>query len=57
VRIRQPERAGSSLPGDVSREADIVEEILRIYGYNQVEISEEVHSTLSHSPKPDKARW
>ncbi len=41
---------------DVSREADIVEEILRIYGYNQVEISEEVHSTLSHSPKPDKAR-
>lgn len=41
---------------DVQREADIVEEVLRIYSYNQVEISDEVHSTLSHTPKPDKAK-
>ncbi|RPH34509.1 MAG: phenylalanine--tRNA ligase subunit beta [Bacteroidales bacterium] len=38
---------------DVQREADIVEEILRIYGYNNVEFSEKVNSTLSYSKKPD----
>ncbi len=38
---------------DVQREADIVEDILRIYGYNNVEFSEKVNSTLSYSKKPD----
>lgn len=38
---------------DVKREADVIEEILRIYGYNNVGISEQVHSTLSYAPKPD----
>jgi phenylalanyl-tRNA synthetase beta chain len=33
---------------------DVVEEILRIYGYNNVEISEHVHSTLSYVEKPNK---
>jgi phenylalanyl-tRNA synthetase beta chain len=39
---------------DVTREADVIEEILRIYGYNNVEISDALHSSLSYSPKPDK---
>ena len=39
---------------DVTREADVVEEILRIYGYNHVELPERLFSTLVLSPKPDK---
>ena len=39
---------------DVQREADLVEDILRIYGYNNVEIPQAVHSTLSYAPRPDK---
>jgi phenylalanyl-tRNA synthetase beta chain len=38
---------------DVQREADVVEDILRVYGYNNVEFSEKVSSTLSYSKKPD----
>lgn len=38
---------------DVTREADIVEEILRIYGYNNIASSHSVKSTLSYAPKPD----
>ncbi len=41
---------------DVQRPADVVEEILRIYGYNQVDISESLHSTLSYIEKPDKEK-
>jgi len=39
---------------DVTREADVTEEILRIYGYNNIEVSEMLHASLSYSPKPDK---
>jgi phenylalanyl-tRNA synthetase beta chain len=38
---------------DVTREADVIEDILRIYGYNNIEIAEKVNSTLSYAPKPD----
>ncbi len=38
---------------DVTREADVIEEILRIYGYNNVEMPQEVHSTLVYAQKPD----
>jgi phenylalanyl-tRNA synthetase beta chain len=38
---------------DVQREADVVEEILRVYGYNNVEFSDKVVSTLSYSEKPE----
>ncbi len=38
---------------DVTREADVVEEILRIYGYNNIEIPSQVLSAISHAPKPD----
>jgi len=38
---------------DVDREADVIEEILRIYGYNNIEIGERLNATLSYRPKPD----
>ncbi len=38
---------------DVTREADIIEEILRIYGYNNIEISTDVKSAISYAPKID----
>ena len=41
---------------DVHREADVIEEILRIYGYNNVEIDEHVNSILFYSNKPDKEK-
>ena len=41
---------------DVQREADVIEEILRIYGFNRVEIGSGVRSTLSWSEKPDKEK-
>ena len=41
---------------DVQREADLVEDVLRIYGYNNVEIPVQVRSTLSYGVKPDRNR-
>ncbi len=41
---------------DVTRPADVVEEILRIYGYNNVEIPGKMHSSIVISPKPDKEK-
>ena len=41
---------------DVQREADLIEDVLRVYGYNNIEVSDHVNSTLSYAPKPDKAR-
>ncbi len=41
---------------DVHREADVIEEILRIYGYNNIEIDEHVNSTLYFAEKPDRER-
>lgn len=38
---------------DVRRDVDVIEDILRIYGYNNIEIPQIVHSTLSYAPKPD----
>jgi phenylalanyl-tRNA synthetase beta chain len=38
---------------DVQRECDVIEDILRIYGYNNIEIPMEVNSTLVYSEKPD----
>jgi len=38
---------------DVTREVDVIEEILRIYGYNNIGISDQVQSTLSYAPSPD----
>jgi phenylalanyl-tRNA synthetase beta chain len=41
---------------DVKQEADVIEEILRIYGYNNVEVDMHVNSTLSYPEKPDKEK-
>ncbi len=38
---------------DVTREADVVEEVLRIYGYDNVEIPSRVHASVSGRPQPD----
>ena len=38
---------------DVQRDVDVIEDILRIYGYNNVEIGENLVSTLSYSSRPD----
>ncbi len=38
---------------DVYRECDIVEEVLRIYGYNNVELPDRVISSYSHTANPD----
>ena len=38
---------------DVKREADVIEEILRIYGYNNVEIPTHVNASLQTAEKPD----
>ncbi len=41
---------------DVRREVDVIEEILRIYGYNNIEISKKVNSSISYSQKPNKEK-
>ncbi|MBQ0034891.1 MAG: phenylalanine--tRNA ligase subunit beta [Bacteroidales bacterium] len=38
---------------DVQRDCDVIEDVLRIYGYNNVELSESLHSNLSFTTKPD----
>ena len=39
---------------DVLREADIAEEVLRIYGFNNVPIPEKLNSSITSRPKVDK---
>lgn len=41
---------------EVTRECDVVEEIMRIYGYNNIEISDRVSSCLSYGAKPNPRR-
>lgn len=41
---------------DVKKEADVIEEILRIYGYNNVEVTSHVNSTLSYPEKPNREK-
>ncbi len=38
---------------DVTREADVIEDILRIYGYDFIEMPGQLRSSLSFAPKPD----
>ncbi len=38
---------------DVLREVDVIEEILRIYGYNNVKFKDKIHSSVSLRQKPD----
>ncbi len=41
---------------DVKREADVLEEILRIYGYNNIPMPQMLHSSLSFSPQVDPVK-
>ena len=41
---------------DVTREADVIEEILRIYGYNNIDFPEKFRSSVSFQKKPDKEK-
>ena len=38
---------------DVTRECDVVEEVLRIYGYNNVELPQTLRMSVNASPTPD----
>ena len=38
---------------DVTREADVIEEILRVYGYNNVAFSHKLNTSISHSDFDD----
>ncbi|MCH5219921.1 MAG: phenylalanine--tRNA ligase subunit beta [Muribaculaceae bacterium] len=40
---------------DVRRPCDVVEDILRIYGYNKIEVPDAVHSSLSYKTTTDAA--
>lgn len=39
---------------DVTREVDVIEEVLRIYGYNNIPIDSQIKASLNPFPKPDK---
>lgn len=41
---------------DVYRECDVVEEIMRIYGYNNIHVDERISSCLSFGTKPNPLR-
>ena len=59
VKEENEERMVLDIPSyrvDVKLEADVIEEILRIYGYNNIEVSSHVNSTLSYQEKPDRER-
>ena len=40
---------------DVRRDVDVIEDILRIYGYNNVEFTDTVHSNLSYKTATDNS--
>jgi phenylalanyl-tRNA synthetase beta chain len=39
---------------DVTREVDVIEEILRLYGYNNIEIPTQIRASLNNSVRPEK---
>lgn len=48
-----------AVPGyrvDVTRECDVVEDVLRIYGYNNIELPERMSASLASGIKPDPER-
>lgn len=47
---------GLSIPAyrvDVTREIDVIEEILRVYGYNNIEFTQKLNATTSHSSRTE----
>jgi phenylalanyl-tRNA synthetase beta chain len=41
---------------DVTREADIVEELARVYGYNNIEFDERINASIVYSEGPDRLK-
>ncbi|MEI6899185.1 MAG: phenylalanine--tRNA ligase subunit beta, partial [Bacteroidota bacterium] len=41
---------------DVLREVDVIEEVLRIFGYDRIDFSPQIKSSISHFVKPDKEK-
>lgn len=41
---------------DVTREIDVIEEVLRIHGFNNIPIPEKLNASISYRPKPNKER-
>jgi phenylalanyl-tRNA synthetase beta chain len=59
IKKETPEALSLEIPlyrVDVKKEADVIEEILRIYGYNNVEIGTHVNSSLTYTEKPDREK-
>ncbi|MBR1573390.1 MAG: phenylalanine--tRNA ligase subunit beta [Bacteroidales bacterium] len=53
---KRPDGAKVAAPSymvDVTRECDVVEEILRIYGYNNIELPSNMRMSVSPTPSPD----
>lgn len=42
---------------DVTREADVIEEVLRIYGFNKVSIPQKLNSSITARPKVDREKY
>jgi phenylalanyl-tRNA synthetase beta chain len=38
---------------DVQREVDVIEEILRVYGYNNIQFSKKLNATVANSPRTE----
>jgi phenylalanyl-tRNA synthetase beta chain len=38
---------------DVQREIDVIEEILRVYGYNNIKFSDKLNATISNAPRTE----
>ncbi|WKK65077.1 phenylalanine--tRNA ligase subunit beta [Lutimonas zeaxanthinifaciens] len=59
INHQTPSGLGLTIPAyrvDVTREADIVEEILRVYGYNNIAIPEKIKTSVSSSEKWTKEK-
>lgn len=41
---------------DVTREVDLIEEIVRIYGLNRIPVTDQIRSTISYTQNPDKQK-
>ncbi len=61
IRIESETETGLSLlvppyRVDVTRECDVIEDILRIYGYNNIELPTQVNASLQYSVKPNPTK-
>lgn len=61
IRIEKETETGLSLlvppyRVDVKREVDVIEEILRIYGYNNIELPTQLNASLQYSVKPNPTK-